>query len=687
MTTTTEPQRSPRRFLRFPAAGLPTSGLLLLTLALPAKAADPIPNPDFPKDANVSLGATVTFQASASTTNGPLTFQWQHSGTNLDGATSSSLRLTSVTELHAGAYQAVISNAGSNSATSRVAQLTVDPTFIKITNGRLVQDVEPSESSTWWDPDGDDFPDVYVHNVGAAALLQSFYHNNGDGTFTKDTTNALARVLKRGMCGAVGDFDNDGDQDFYVGGNAHPDTTEPTCDLYRNDGNGVFTRIIGAPWTRDVDLTAGCAFVDLDQDGLLDIFVVNGHRALPCLYRQTPAGTFVKLTEAQVGSLFVDPPESYNGAWADYDNDGDLDMFFEHARGYSRLHRNDGHGFYTLVTPDCFNLSRAGGPGLWGDYDNDGFLDLFVGGYADFGETYTNALYRNLTGQGFTNVAVEAGVAVRMGAWATACGDYDNDGWLDLFVADWGGLEPSRLFRNRGDGTFESLDVGSPIRDGGDSRATARWVDYDQDGFLDLFLACGTQDMPRPNQLFRNNLRQTGNANHWLKVKLNGQASNRSGIGARIRVKATIAGREIWQIREITGDSHSQTCPGLVAHFGLGDSVQADLLQVRWPSGIEQTLTNVPAGEPGQVPLQVTEHQEYPPGRPLPQFNSAAPSPAGLGLSITEPEAGFLYCLEGSTDLVTWTKLMVRTSGGGTHEWTDTQATNAPTRFYRLVVP
>lgn len=148
MTTTTEPQHPPRRFLRFPAAGLLTSGLLLLTLALPAKADDPIPNLDFPKDANVSLGATVTFLASASTTNGPLTFQWQHSGTNLDGATSSSLRLTSVTELHAGAYQTVISNADGNSATSRVAQLTVDPTFIKITSGRLVQDVEPSESST-----------------------------------------------------------------------------------------------------------------------------------------------------------------------------------------------------------------------------------------------------------------------------------------------------------------------------------------------------------------------------------------------------------------------------------------------------------------------------------------------------------------------------------------------------------
>ncbi len=565
-----------------------------------------------PTDQVVSLGAHVILEVTSSSTAPPITNQWYGKGALLPDQTNRTLVLNNIQLDHAGEYYVVVNDAQNQPVQSNPATVTVDPTFVKITEGRLVTDIEPTETCTWWDPDGDDFLDVYVHTVGATALLQSFYWNNGDGTFTKDTTNALARVLKRGMSGAVGDFDNDGDQDFYVGGNAHPGTTEPTCDLYRNDGNGVFTRIVGGPWTRDVDLTAGCTFVDLDQDGLLDIFVVNGHRALPCLYHQTPAGTFVKLTAAQVGSLFIDPPESYNGAWADYDNDGDLDMFFENARGYSRLHRNEGHGFYTLVTPDCFNLSRAGGPGLWGDYDNDGFLDLFVGGYADLGEAYTNALYHNLAGQGFTNVAVEAGVAVRMCAWATACGDYDNDGWLDLFVADWGGLEPSRLFRNRGDGTFESLDVGSPIRDGGDSRATARWVDYDLDGFLDLFLACGTQDMPRKNQLFRNKLRQAGNANHWLKVKLNGQASNRSGIGARIRVKATIAGREIWQIREITGDSHSQTCPGLVAHFGLGDATQADVVHIEWPSGNVQELTERAVD---QV-LTITEQVLIAPARP-----------------------------------------------------------------------
>jgi hypothetical protein len=482
----------------------------------------------------------------------------------------------------------------------------------------------------------------------------------------------------------VGDYDNDGDQDLYVSGNAHPGTTEPTCDLYRNDSNGIFTRLVGQPWTRDVDLSQDCPFVDYDQDGLLDLSVVNGHRALPCLYRQTPAGTFVKLTAEQVGSLLIDPPESYNGAWADYDNDGDLDVFFEHARGYSRLHRNDGHGFFSLVTPDCFNLFRAGGLGMWGDYDNDGFLDLFVGGFGDDG-SYTNALYHNLAGQGFTNVAVEAGVAVRMGAWASAWGDYDNDGWLDLFMADWQGVEPSRLFRNRGDGTFESMDVGSPIRDGGDSRSGVRWVDYDNDGFLDLFLTCGTQDKPRANHLYRNNGPAIGNTNHWLKVKLNGQASNRSGIGAKIRIKATIAGKEIWQVREMTGNGFSQTCPGLVAHFGLGDAAQADLVRIEWPSGIVQELTNVPAGLTGQPPISITEHQQS--GPPAPRFNAATPSPGGLELSVTEPATGACYCLEASTDLMTWTKLMARTSAGGTHEWTDAQATNRPVRFYRLVVP
>ena len=240
------------------------------------------------------------------------------------------------------------------------------------------------------------------------------------------------------------------------------------------------------------------------------------------------------------------------------------------------------------------------------------------------------------------------------------------------------------LFHNRGDGTFEPVDVGSPIRDGR-IHAVVTWADYDNDGFLDLFVGCGETGGLELDHLYRNNGPANGNANHWLKVKLNGQASNRSGIGAKIRVRATIGGKEVRQVREITGNGSSSGGPGLIAHFGLGDSVQATTVRVEWPSGIVQTLTNVLAGQIGQPPLLVTEHQEY--SGAAPAFAGASFAPTGFDLAVAEPAIGIVYVFEGSADLATWTKLMVRTSAGGAYEWVDEQASNQPTCFYRLGVP
>jgi hypothetical protein len=393
------------------------------------------------------------------------------------------------------------------------------------------------------------------------------------------------------------------------------------------------------------------------------------------------------MSAAQVGSILVGPPESYEVAWGDYDNDGDPDVCLQNYEGPNQLHHNDGRGFFTQTTVGSISQVRSGGLMFWGDHDNDGFLDLFAGG-GGLNGPFTNALHWNRSGLNFTNVAASAGVGAPIACWAAAWGDFDNDGWLDIFAmdCDWGGgiSGPNVLFHNRGDGTFEPIDVGSPIRDGS-TRIVVTWADYDNDGFLDLFLGCGEPD--QCDHLYRNNGRAIGNANHWLKLKLNGQASNRSGIGAKIRVKATIRGQEIWQVREITGNGHAAAGPGLIAHFGLGNSVQATTIRIEWPSGIVQEFTNVPAGQPGEPSLVITEHQNYPPPNPPPRFNGASPSSTGCQLSIGEPAAGFCYCLEASIDLATWTKLMVRTSAGGTYDWVDEQASSQPTRFYRLVVP
>jgi hypothetical protein len=640
----------------------------------------------------VSLGAHVTNQVSLTSTAPPITYQWHGpSGQLLTGEMNVSyvtleLVLPSIQTTQAGEYDVVLSDADPGSVQSDTARISVNPTFIKITEGPLVTTVARSHNATWWDYDGDGYLDLivqWVSNVNPG-VAQAFYRNQGDGTFVQITTTAIALTPRNGLGGAVGDCDNDGDQDVYLTSGYQSGET-PLDDLFRNDGNGRFTALLDQPWSMDFDFSFDCSFVDLDQDGWLDVFVNISSFSVgqpPCVYRQTPPGTFVKLTDAEVGSILTSVLLSDNAAWVDYDNDGDLDLLRVDYRGGSELHQNNGRGFFQVATPASL-VQSPGGKGYWVDFDNDGFPELFVGGSAE-PPIRPNALYRGVGGQNFTDVTAQAGVGVTMSTWAAAVGDYDNDGWLDILATDCdfsGGTasRPNVLFHNRGDGTFEQVDVGSPIRDG-DSRIDVRFVDYDNDGFLDLLMICGS-DFLRLNHMYRNNGLGIGNTNHWLKIKLNGQASNRSGIGAKIRVKATIGGKEIWQMREMTGNGYSQTCPGLIAHFGLGDSVQATTVRIEWPSGVVQELANVAAG---QV-LTVTEHQVGSPQPP--SFAGASFSPIGFDLTIAEPAAGVVYVLESSTDLATWTKLMVRTSTGGTYEWVDEQASNQPTRFYRLVVP
>jgi hypothetical protein len=205
--------------------------------------------------------------------------------------------------------------------------------------------------------------------------------------------------------------------------------------------------------------------------------------------------------------------------------------------------------------------------------------------------------------------------------------------------------------------------------------ATA-WGDYDNDGFLDLYVACG-DGTAQKNLFYRNN----GNTNHWLKLQLDGRVSNRLGIGAKVRTLANIGGQSLWQMRTITGQHSWIGNDGLIAHFGLGDATNITTLRIEWPSGIVQELQNVLANQF----LTVVEHQDY--AGAAPQIGGVTNSTGGLKLGISEPEAGARYILEASTNLVTWTKLMARTSAGVTTNYTDTRATNYTRRFYRLQVP
>ena len=630
----------------------------------------------------LSIGASVTNRVQASGTT-PLAYQWCLNGAPLPGQTKNSIILTNVQLSNAGDYTAVVTNIG-GSVTSRVVTLTVDSTFVKITTGAIVTDVDYHAAAAWSDYDGDGFLDLFVPNGGyysSASRKNSLYHNNRDGTFTKITTNALSAAFGSWKCGVWADVDNDGDLDLYVGGRPGSGTQAV---FYRNDGGGRFTAVSIVPTvdaaSRD---SISVSWGDYDQDGWVDLFVPTfTHPSNHHLFRNLGDLNFKAMTDAVVGDLVA--PAAHESSpmaiWIDYDNDGDLDIYV--WQNVFALYLNSGSGFFTRTfTGSIANAPDRASVPSWADYDNDGYMDLFVTLAIDG----INALHHNLGGTNSVEVTQAAGLDRPMTSIMGSWGDYDNDGNLDLFVVNtpnW--LYPptvlrtaNMLYRSNGDGTFTEVDVGSPIwepRDDWDPH----WIDYDNDGFLDLFIGAGEYS-PEVNYLYRNNLRATGNTNRWLKVSLVGKASNASGIGTKVRATANIRGQTVTQLRAIEAPSGSGG--SLIAHFGLGDATNVTTLRIEWPSGIVQVLTNVAANQS----LKVVECQGY--AGLCPSFAGATRQANGLQISITEPAADARYVLEGSTDLLNWTKLMAKTSVGGTAQYTDTRAANYTNRFYRVVVP
>ena len=211
-----------------------------------------------------------------------------------------------------------------------------------------------------------------------------------------------------------------------------------------------------------------------------------------------------------------------------------------------------------------------------------------------------------------------------------------------------------KRYENNGDGTFTSKDFGGPS-------SALGWPifgDYNNDGFLDVLM------MFCPNA--RNTLYwHNGNINHWLKVKLDGRASNRSGIGSKGGLNATIGGTNFWQMREVSCENGYAGQNGLLAHFGLGDATDVTMLRIEWPSGIVEELPDVAANQS----LTVEESQSY--GGQRPALTGVEKTVSGLHLTITEPDATARYLIEASTDLTSWTKLMARTSAGGTTNYLD----------------
>lgn len=453
-------------------------------------------------------------------------------------------------------------------ATSR--QLVFGQTFTRITEGDIVNDNISSMASSWCDYNNDGYLDIFVTNTGGEN--NCLYENNGDGTFAKITRGSVTNDGGRSRSSSWGDYDNDGDMDLIV---CNFEFAGANNFLYKNNGDGTFTRLMTGSIPNDGGASEACSWGDYDSDGYLDLFVANGGSD-NFLYQNNGDGTFTKITTVMIVST-----SGTGGSWADYDNDGDLDLLVTSNGAQNRLYQNHGDGTFAKISSgNIVNDVGHSHGASWGDYDNDGDLDLFVTNWQ--GEN--NYLYQNNGDGSFTKIT--SGDIPNDGgdSYGSSWGDYDNDGDLDLFVAN-AGSGNSFLYQNNGDGTFTKILDGIVVTESGNSLGCSSG-DYDRDGDLDLFVAnLSAED----NFLYRND----GNTNHWVNVLCVGTVSNRSAIGAKVRVRATIKGNSVSQMREVSGQTGFYGQNSLNAEFGLGDATVIDSIRIEWPSGIVQILTDV----------------------------------------------------------------------------------------------
>lgn len=477
-------------------------------------------------------------------------------------------------------------------ATITVAQ----PNFSRVVTGATTVDRANSNGAAWIDFDGDDDLDLFVANIGGSPNF--LYENDGTGLLERVLVGPVGTDVRssRGLCWA--DFDNSGAVDVFVTGS----TGAPM--LYRNVDGGDLQPVNILTTFGTADLRGwACAWGDFDADGFVDLVISHpaGFVGSPStsnhLFRNNRDGTFTRVSDGPVTAGLA--PYTVP-TFSDYDLDGDLDLFIgsgpaNGVPGPDFLYRNtlveSGTAVYERITEGPLATTNRDGQVInWIDYDNDRDLDVYVTNWGGTSGGMRDELFRNDDG---TLVTIADGAIVRdkQVSLANLWADFDNDGDLDVFVTDGSGSGSNRLYDNNGDGTFRRLVTGPAVNDRAVSwGATAG--DMDADGDLDLYVAninLGSQNNT-PNFLYRNDL---DNGNHWIRLKLTGVASNRSGIGAKVHAKAEIGGMPVWQFREVSSQNSFNGHNSLFVHVGLGDATRVDSLVIDWPSGHTDVFTAI----------------------------------------------------------------------------------------------
>ena len=469
---------------------------------------------------------------------------------------------------------------------------TIAQIFTRVTATSNPVVTDPVQTSyagaSWIDFDNDGLLDLYVVRTG-------LYHNNGNGDFTKMAGSGIG--LSTGIGNTWADIDNDGDIDCLLsGGNAGGSK------LFLNNGNNTFSKNSNGPFAVDTLLRGWAAsFGDYNNDGLADLFIASpvGFASItdPCKFLiNAGSGNFVRVDTTAI----TDTVDAFTvPTWSDYDNDGDIDLFIGAGRVNGSLSRdylfdnNHVQGSATLFTRNnsspLGNDLHDGQVWNWIDFDNDGDLDAFLTNYQgpNTGLGYQNEMYRNDNGTfiKLTNTDVGSIVSDIGTSLSSTWGDFDNDGDLDCIVTNEA-IQRNAFYKSniiQGSNVFTKITNEPFVTTTGDHYC-ATSGDYDNDGDLDLFIS-GNSD----KGLFKNNTSQKD----FINIKLIGVTSNKSGIGAKVRVKAN----GIWQMREISSQNTFNGMNMLNAHFGLGDSgpnpTIIDSIKIEWPSGTVDVCTQV----------------------------------------------------------------------------------------------
>jgi hypothetical protein len=484
------------------------------------------------------------------------------------------------------------------------------------------------------DYDNDGFDDIFVTDSDTGKP-NHLYHNNGNMTFT-DVAEQAGVAGGNDRLSIVADalwfdYDNDGRQDLLVARFGTPI-------LYHNEGNGKFRDVTATSGFNKRGNTIAVIAFDYDRDGLLDVMFGNYFQPVNLLDLRTTHvlpndldnavnGGGVTLWRNMGNGMFQEVTEKAgfgkHTGWTldlghgDFNNDGFQDVYLACDYGTDRIFFSNGDGTFRETTEKSIGFDTRKGMNVdVGDFDNDGWLDIYVTNITDEYIKECNMLWHNNHDGTFTDISKETGTCDTLWGWSAKFGDFDNDGWLDLFVLNglrsagkenyipvlvnmitkpgvdftdlrswpaigdmtWSGYQKKKLFRNLGGQAFKEISAEAGVDNDLDGRGLAL-ADFDNDGRLDLFQTNADQ----PALLYHSTTEAAGN---WVEFRLSGTKSNRDAIGARVRITAG----GLTQIREIDGGNGYAGQSMKRAHFGIGRAVKVDAVEVVWPNGVAEKI-------------------------------------------------------------------------------------------------